>query len=135
MFKLTLSMVVLLCLGCSTLKEEFGVKSLLKKYEWFKNASAQLDAKLASLKAYSARKKAMVESYKDTPRRDWAREDREQFNLWEIEMAGLKANYNNLAASYNSQMAKVNWRFANVGGLPEGASEPLPREYREYMEN
>ena len=64
----------------------------------------------------------------------WPREDREQFNLWEQEVAGIKASYNMLAADYNAQMAKFNWAFAERGKLPEGATDPLPREYKPYEE-
>jgi hypothetical protein len=50
----------------------------------------------------------------------------------EAERIGVASSYNDLAARYNSAMAKINWRFANVGDVPAG-SEALPREYREYV--
>lgn len=46
-----------------------------------------------------------------------------------------KPSYNSLAADYNSQMAKFNWRFANKGDLPPGATDPLPREFKPYVSN
>jgi hypothetical protein len=74
----------------------------------------------------------MEESYLGQPRKDWARDDREQYNTWQSEVSGVKAGYNTLAADYNAQMAKFNWSFANAGQLPKGADKPLPREYKPY---
>jgi len=115
-------------------KREFYPQELLRKYEWFKDAGAALDAKRASLKVYDARFSDLQKQYGETPRSGWPREDREQDSLWRSESAGIKASYNQLAAEYNAQMAKFNWRFTNVGDLPPGASEPLPREFKPYAE-
>jgi hypothetical protein len=113
-------------------QKEFGPSALLKKYEWFKDASAQLDKKQADIQVYQARITNMEESYLGQPRKDWARDDREQYNTWQSEVSGVKAGYNTLAADYNAQMAKFNWSFANAGQLPKGADKPLPREYKPY---
>lgn len=113
--------------------KEFKPSALLKKYEWFKDASAQLDKKIADISVYESRIKALNESYEGKSRSEWAREDREQWSIWQSEFAGVKASYNSLAAEYNSQMAKFNWDFCNVGTLPKGATEPLPREYKPYV--
>lgn len=114
-------------------QEEFGPRAMLKKYEWFKDASSELEKKQADVKVYEGRMTAMAESYKPFERQKWAREDREQYNVWSSEVAGVKASYNSLAAEYNAQMAKLNWRFANVGELPKGADNPLPREFKPYV--
>lgn len=121
--------------GIETAYEEFKPSELLRKYEWFKNASAQLDKKKADIAVAGQRMKTMQEDYVGTPRKDWPRSDREQYNLWSSEVAGIKMSYNTLAAEYNSQMAKFNWRFTNAGDLPKGATEPLPREYKPYETN
>lgn len=113
--------------------EEAGPRALLKKYQWFKDASAQLDKKQADIKVYEARFKAMEEGYKGQHRSEWAREDREQYNLWTSEVAGIKASYNGLSAEYNAAMVKINWAFCNQGDLPKGADQPLPREYKPYI--
>lgn len=113
-------------------QEEFGPKAMLEKYEWFKDAAAQLEKKQADITVYAGRMTAMNETYKDLARQKWPREDREQFNVWASEVAGVRAGYNLLAAEYNAQMAKFNWRFANVGELPKGAESPLPREFKAY---
>src|SRR3990167_7025376 len=113
-------------------QEEFGPRTMLEKYEWFKDAAAQLEKKQADITVYDGRMKAMNEIYADLARQKWPREDREQHNVWSSEVAGVKASYNSLAAEYNAQMAKFNWRFANVGELPNGADKPLPREFKSY---
>ena len=112
--------------------EQYSPKILLEKYEWFKNASAQLDAKGANIKALQMRTKSMDDMYKGSSRKDWPRQDLDQYNLWTNEVAGVVLSYNNLAAEYNSQMSKFNWRFTNAGSLPQGATEILPREFRAY---
>lgn len=114
-------------------QEEFGPRAMLEKYEWFKDAAAQLEKKRADITVYEGRMKAMEETYRNLERHRWPREDREQYNIWASEVAGVKAGYNQLAAEYNAQMAKFNWRFANVGELPEGADTPLPREFKPYV--
>jgi len=114
-------------------RDELGPRTLLKRYEWFKDAAAQLDARQASIKVYEARFEGLKKSYEGAPRPKWGREDREQANLWEQELAGVKASYNALAAEYNAAMAKINWAFANVGELPRGADKALPREFRVYQ--
>jgi hypothetical protein len=117
----------------SVAKKEFYPDALLKKYEWFKNASAQLDKKVADISVYEGRFIDMEDVYDGVPRREWPRSDREQYNLWRTEAAGIKASYNLLAAEYNAQMVKFNWRFTNVGDLPPGAETPLPREHKPYI--
>lgn len=116
-------------------QEEFGPRAMLEKYEWFKDAAAQLEKKQADIQVYESRVKKLDASYGEQPRSRWARDDREQYNVWQSEVAGVKASYNSLAADYNAQMAKFNWRFANVGELPKGADTPLPREFKPYVSN
>lgn len=119
--------------AASVAKKEFGPSAALEKYEWFKDAAAQLDKKKADIQLYDSRMKAMKETYANLERQKWPREDREQFNLWSSEVSGVAASYNSLAAEYNSGMAKFNWSFANAGDLPKGATEPLPREFKPYI--
>lgn len=105
---------------------------LLKRYEWFKEASAQADKRRANIEVFKARLTSMEKSYEGTARKDWDRTDKEQFNLWQQEIAGTVASYNEIAAEYNAAMAKFNYRFTNVGDLPRGAAQPLPREVKPY---
>lgn len=117
----------------SVAREEFGPRELLRKYEWFKDAAAQLDKRAADIVVFEGRLKSIREAYKDTPRKDWPRDDRENERIWLQEVSGVKAAYNSLAAEYNAGMAKLNWKLCNVGDLPRGATVALPREYRAYV--
>lgn len=113
--------------------DEFKPSELLRKYEYYKDASAQLDKKIADIQVYDTRVSSLLEQYEGVKRIEWAREDREQLSIWQSEVAGVKASYNLLAADYNSAMSKFNYSFCNVGKLPQGAIEPLPREYKPYI--
>lgn len=117
----------------NTMYNEVKVSSLLKKYTMFKDMSAALDAKIASIQVYEKRFESLKKDYGTSKRSEWSREDREQANLWESEVSGIKASYNELAARYNADMAKINYRFCNVGDLPQGATDPLPRNYKPYL--
>ena len=115
-------------------QQELGPSALLQKYTWLKEAHAQLEKKQADIKVYQARQKALSDQYAGVPRGQWPRDDREAYNQMTTELAGVKASYNDLAAQYNAKMAEVHWAFTNVGQLPQGATEPLPREYAPYAE-
>ena len=113
-----------------TAKQELYPEVLLQKYSWFKDAAASLDKKTADIDIYTARLRTIREEY--GPANKWPRDVREQAAIWGSELAGIKASYNSLAAEYNSQMSKLQWRFTNVGDMPDGG-KPLPREYRIYI--
>jgi two-component SAPR family response regulator len=105
--------------------------TLLKKYEWFKDAAAQLDKKQADIAMYES----MVEETKKDYGPDqskWPRDVRETQSQRKTEMLGVKSSYNSLAAEYNAAMAKINYEFCNVGDLPRGATKPLPRAFKPY---
>lgn len=118
--------------AAKAVEEQLDARTLIKRYEWFKDASAQLDKKLVDLKVYEKRFQLLKDEYAGKPRSDWAREDREQFNLWSSEVAGIESSYNTLAAEYNAAMAKINYRWTNYGDMPAGASQPLPKEVKPY---
>lgn len=119
--------------GVRVVTTEFGPEEMLRKYEWFKDAAAQIEKKKADIEVYENRIRSQDEAYKDVARKNWPRDEREQRSVWESEVAGVKASYNNLAADYNAQMTKFNWAFANIGTLPKGADSPLPREFKPYI--
>ena len=147
-----LTKIILLCFFCAILigglsfamgwigsaanvvKKEFSAEAMLKKYEWFKNASAELDNKKANIKVYAKRIQDLNSDYEDVKRNEWARTDREQLNQWRSELSGVIASYNSLSAEYNAQMSKINWAFANVGQLPKGATVVLNKAYKSYIE-
>src|SRR5262245_11136083 len=74
--------------AATVVREEFGPRALLQKYEWFKNAAAALDKKRADVGVYEKRLAALAASYDGAARRQWAREDREQSSIWQSEAAG-----------------------------------------------
>jgi len=112
----------------AVVKQQVDPAELLRKYELFKDESAQLDAKLASIKIKQQQIKDMKTMQMD-------RTNREQLMIWQQELGGMEYSFNQLAADYNSNMSKINYAFCNVGQLPQGASQPLPREYKPYLEN
>lgn len=118
--------------GCDAASRELGPSALLRKYEWFKNTAAKLDALDASIRTKEAEIKDMQDTYPEDKSK-WDRIDKENYLLMRKELSGMKMTYNNLASEYNAQMAKANWRFCNAGGLPEGADRVLPREFRSYL--
>ncbi|SRR5258708_28000136 len=113
--------------------EQIDPRALLAKYEWFKDAHASLDRFHANIKVYRQRERGVLKAY-GADRYRWPAPERERYDQWESELAGVTAAYNDLAAQYNAQMAKINYRFTNVGDLPPGATEPLPRGYAPYAE-
>lgn len=98
--------------------QEFGAKASLAKYEWFKDAAAQLQKKQADIRVYEGRLHTLTAAYGDEPHSQWDRTDKEAYGLAVTEIAGIKASYNALAAEYNSQSSKFNWKFAQ-GDLPQ----------------
>jgi hypothetical protein len=122
-----LLIAVLLCaVGCGyigdasrTVFNETKASSILRKYEWCKDAAAQLDSLSSSIKVQEKRLKWL-----EAERDKWNRDDRQNWHQMTAEIAGIKAAYNNLAAEYNSAMSKVNYRFAN----------DLPRDFSTYKD-
>ncbi len=113
--------------------EEYGARAAVRKYEWFKDTAAQLQKKMADIEVYKQRISVMEKDYEGTKRKDWDRTDKEQKNQWHNELAGVRASYNGLAAEYNSNMSKANFRYANVGDVPAG-SEALPINFSAYTD-
>lgn len=93
--------------------EEVGPKAALQKYEWFKNAHAQLSAKRQNIQNYQQR----VNRLKDGAQSN-ALQQQELFQS-ESELQGLIMAYNNLAEEYNSASSKFNWNFAKSDELPQ----------------
>ena len=120
---LSLSLFTIQCNDAKdTVYNEFKVSTLLKKYEYFKDLSAAIDKKRADIELYQIE----VSSYTKE-------DDRFYVEQRKSELIGIIAMHNQLCAEYNSAMSKFNYRFTNIGDLPEGATEPLPREYKPYI--
>ena len=120
---LSLSLFTIQCNDAKdTVYNEFKVSTLLKKYEYFKYLSASIDKKRADIELYQIE----VSSYTKE-------DDKFYVEQRKSELIGIIAMHNQLCAEYNSAMSKFNYRFTNIGDLPEGATEPLPREYKPYI--
>jgi hypothetical protein len=121
--------------SAQTAYQETAPSTLLEKYTWFKEASASLDNKKATIEVFEAKIVALNNSYAGMNRTEWRREDLEQYNQWISEQIGVKASYNTLAAQYNARMVEINWAFCNQGDMPKGleGQPALPREYRSYI--
>ena len=106
--------------------DEFKASSLLKKYEYFKDLSSAIDKKRADIEMYQSEISTMDSKDKD---------DKFYIQQRKSELFGIIAMHNELCAEYNSAMSKFNYRFTNVGDLPSGATTPLPREVKPYINN
>lgn len=112
--------------GAKLLKQELSPTAIQKKYEWFKDASASLDAKSAAIEVNKQAVTDLQETYgKDM--KSWPRDVRQDLSMTRAELRGSILSYNRLRAEYNSQSSKWNWeRF-------EGKS-PLNQNYKELSE-
>jgi hypothetical protein len=119
--------------AANTTVKEFAPSAMLRKYAWFKDTAAALDAKKASIEVYEARFASTKTSY-GADATKWPRDVRENLAQQLSEVAGIKASFNNLAAEYNADMVKFNWSvFERFGDAPKGARENLPREFKPYI--
>lgn len=113
--------------AANLVQEQTSPKELLRKYEWFKDASARLDAINQNVLNYQ-------EQIKDAKKEaDPDRWDKQSLAQLQREYLGVKQAFNNLAAEYNAAMSKFNYQFCNAGTLPQGATVPLPREFKPYQ--
>lgn len=106
-------------------KEEFGPRASLKKYEWFKDASSQLEKKKEDINIYSERISSFESDYDGVSRKDWDRIDKQTYSQYQQELAGVRSSYNKLAAEYNANSEKFNW------SLYKGESDIPPYQYKE----
>lgn len=115
--------------AASVAQEDLGPRALLGKYEWFKDAQAELSAKQASIGVLESR----VGPFRSIGVENMDRFQLDRFSQSDAELSGLILSYNNLAAEYNAQHAKINWAFADLGNVPAG-SNPLEREHARYVQ-
>lgn len=134
--------ILLISVGCrhvadanETFYQETKASTLLERYSRFKDMHANLSSKLAGIEALKKKITGMEDDYAGVPRSEWQRADIQALNQWRGELDALKLSYNSLAAQYNSEMAKANVSYTNVGDLPKGATQTLPREVAPYIEN
>lgn len=105
--------------GLKTINKEFSTSALLKKYEYFKDLSSAIQKKHADIEYYNLQ----IKEEKDNS---------EKIQL-KTELRGIILIHNQLVSEYNSAMSKFNYRFTNIGDLPESNLEVLPREFQNYI--
>jgi hypothetical protein len=110
----------------SVAKKEFGPKAALQKYEWFKEAAQQLNAKRMDIENYSSVLQSMEKDYGDKRKSDWPRDVRNEFSQRKSELAGLITAYNALVAEYMAESKKFNW------ALFEDMEDRPPLNFSEY---
>lgn len=116
--------------AAQVLREEVGPRAINQKYEWFKNAAAQIRAKSANIEALKKRNAAFGESA--GPRETWHRVDRETFAQYQTELTGAIGVYNTQVGEYNAQMSMWHTRFTNFGAMPAGWEDITPKGFPEY---
>lgn len=117
----------------SVASEQLDPRRLLREYETFKEIHASLASKKQGIDVLQARVDTFMADYEGVARKDIPRDDRNALTQMRSERSGMVLIFNDLAANYNARMSKINFRFCNVGDLPQGATEPLPRSYVLYV--
>lgn len=132
--------ICLISTGCrhladanETIYQETKASTLLERYERFKDMYSNLNSKLATISVLESKIDSLEADYEGVPKSEWQRVDSQTLSQWRSEIDALKASYNNLAAQYNADMSKANYRYTNVGDLPKGATEPLPRQVAPFI--
>ncbi len=113
-------------------RKEFGPRAMLVKYEWFKNASASLEKRHADIAIFKNKIDGLAGQYEGVAANDWDRWDRQQMNTWRAELAGVTSAYNLLAAEYNSQSSKFNWK-AFKASQPDGGTGLVQETFAPYQ--
>lgn len=97
-------------------RDEFGPRATVRKYEWFKDTAQALRRQQADIQVQEATIARYQLDY--GPIAQWPRDVRETYAQRQAELTGLKLMFNQTAAMYNANVAKVNWSHVNVDGLP-----------------
>lgn len=103
--------VVVMDVG-STAYDEVGPRATMRKYEWFKDAYAQTQAKEQDIRNYTSRIQRLRAIEKPS-----VLQQQELFQT-ETELQGMIMSYNSLAQEYNASSSKFNWEFAKSDELP-----------------
>lgn len=88
-------------------KKEFGAEAALKKYEWFKDASNEIERKLKDIQVYENKIEKLCSNDKSN-----------NCMIMQEQLFGLISNYNGLVADYNSASSKFNWNLFNTENIP-----------------
>jgi hypothetical protein len=89
-------------------RETVGPRAAVRKYEWFKDAQAQLAKKQADIALYETQLAEMKTDY-GADMKAWPKDVREEYNQRRAEYTGVVAAYNTLAAEYNAKSSSITW--------------------------
>lgn len=88
-------------------KKEFGAEAALKKYEWFKDASNEIERKQNDISIYENKIEKLCKDDKSN-----------NCMIMQEQLFGLISSYNGLVADYNSASSKFNWDLFNTENIP-----------------
>ncbi len=106
--------------GLSAAHKEFDPSAMLRKYEWFKDQYAQMQQISKRTEDAESRIKRF-ESFNGAPSK-WGWQTHDEYNRLGTVLQGYKDQYNSLAAEYNSQSSKFNWKKFK-GEVPQAIEE------------
>ena len=116
-------------------QDEFEPRELLRKYEWFKDAAAQLDKKQADVQVYRIRLTALEASYGTVPRHQWDRTDKQHTQS----VGGRIGRCDGQLQQSRRAIQRANGEVS-IGALPmpvisrPAPVNPCPRAYTSYQE-
>jgi Tfp pilus assembly protein PilO len=120
--------------GADTVMKETQPSTLLAKYRLMLQQQNSLEELKTNIGVYQGQLESIQRMYPaNTSRRDWARDDREQYDNIQNAVSASKITFNNLAEQYNAEQKDISWAFCNQATLPTGATVVLNREYVPYV--
>ena len=106
--------------GAKVVKDEFGPKAALTKYEWFidqanhiKKAKTDIEVFEKRVQSIDAQYKAYGEDLSKWPPHIQVQYNREKQTARE-DLAGIVSNHNRLVKEYNTESGKFNWAPFNT---------------------
>ncbi len=95
-------------------QQEFNPQEIQRKYLWFKQSHAALDAKDQNIKNILA----MIDEVSAVPRDQRTEDDTFELRQNRTVLMGMKANFNKMASEYNANVSTWNWGYFDKGEYP-----------------
>ena len=105
-----------------------------KSYEQMKAIADSLDFRRAEIETLEDRLQGLRVQHAGQPVESWGQTDEEQEHGDSAESHKLKTTYNQLAASYNSEMKTSGARYTRKADIPEDQSHVLPARIDLYLD-
>ncbi|MDI6820715.1 MAG: hypothetical protein QMD65_00865 [Patescibacteria group bacterium] len=116
-------------------KSDIPQAELKAKYELCKSTSDEITAITVTISSLEKRKVGIENANKKKPQAKWSKKVKADYNLLLSQINSLKAKYDSLSNMYNTEMAKLNWRFTKPDSLPADKIEILPRELEPILKD